>query len=247
MKRLVLFCLAAAAGNAQTVELKKASTHPMQYYLSLPEGWAAGQRYPVVVAIESANRDFQGNAQIFARARGKMPFVIVVPMVVTNGGAAYRSVATYRYGAAEWAEIDRVGDFHFDEAGIAAVIADVKRLYGGEDRYFLTGWEAGGHTVWALLFQRPERLRAVAPVSTNYAGRWMSPQEFSAAPERAHLPVKVFLAGGLPSTFLSKQTAAAMDLARQHGYGNVSLATVEKPHGPLADEAMQYFGSLLAK
>jgi hypothetical protein len=37
-------------------QLKTASSHPIQYYLSLPEGWTAGKRWPVVVVIESAER-----------------------------------------------------------------------------------------------------------------------------------------------------------------------------------------------
>ncbi len=46
-------------GHASEVpQLKTASTHPMQYYLSLPEHWVAGKRWPVVVVIESAEREF---------------------------------------------------------------------------------------------------------------------------------------------------------------------------------------------
>ena len=58
-----------------------------------------------------------------------------------------------------WAAIEanRCG---FDIDGIAAVSADVRKLYHGESRYFLTGWEAGGHTVWALLLGHPEEVRA---------------------------------------------------------------------------------------
>jgi dienelactone hydrolase len=92
-----------------------------------------------------------------------MPFLIVAPLVVTKGGANVRGVPSYHYCDAVWSEIERVGPIRFDAEGIAAVVADVKRLYVGEDRYFLTGWEAGGHTVWAMLFQYPEQWRAVAP------------------------------------------------------------------------------------
>src|SRR5690349_15420696 len=94
--RFVYAALALAlASPAQ--ELKTATTHPMQYYLSLPEGWSADRKWPVVVAIESANRDFPANLAIFARARGKMPFLIVAPLVVTNGGAGFRTVPSYHY------------------------------------------------------------------------------------------------------------------------------------------------------
>jgi poly(3-hydroxybutyrate) depolymerase len=239
-----LACAALLLTSACAQELKTATSHAMQYYLSLPEGWTSARKWPVVVAIESANRDFQGNAAVFARARGTMPFIIVSPMVVTGGGAGFRSVSTYRYTDAVWAEIDRMGAFHFDEAGIAAILADVKRLYGGEDRYFLTGWEAGGHTVWAMLFQHPEQLRAVAPVSTNYQGRWMTSESFSSSPARAKLPVKVSQSAQSPSRFLGTQTAAAMEEAKAHGFGSVSLVTVDKPHGPMPEEVLRFFASV---
>jgi poly(3-hydroxybutyrate) depolymerase len=244
MLRRRLMCAMALLGAAYAQELKTATGHAMQYYLSLPQGWTADRKWPVVVAIESANRDFQANAAAFVRARDKMPFIVAVPLVVTNGGAGFRSVATYHYGDPVWGEIDRVGAFRFDEAGIAAAMADVKRLYGGEERYFLTGWEAGGHTVWAMLFQHPEQLRAVAPVSTNYAGRWMTADSFSSSPARVKLPLRVFQSSRVPAPFLVQQTTAAMDLARQHGYGDVTQTVVDKVHGPMADDVLRYFASV---
>jgi poly(3-hydroxybutyrate) depolymerase len=225
-------------------ELKTATTHPMQYYLSLPDGWTAGKTWPVLVAIESANRDFRANATVFAQARGKLPFIVVVPFGVTGGGAGFRTVPTYRYTETVWSRIDREGPFHFDEAGIAAVIADVHRLYGGDERYFLTGWEAGGHTVWAMLLQHPEHLRAVAPVSTNYQGRWMTPESFSTSPARMQLPVQVIQTSQSPQPFLGQQATAA-EAAKAHGFANVSVTKVDKPHGPMPEEVFHFFGQLL--
>ena len=43
---------------SEAPQLKTASTHPIQYYLSLPEGWTKAKKWPVVVVIESADRDF---------------------------------------------------------------------------------------------------------------------------------------------------------------------------------------------
>jgi dienelactone hydrolase len=243
MRRLILMMALTAAVRAQ--ELKTASTHPMKYYLSLPDGWTAGKTWPVAVVIESANREFQTNAAAFARARGKLPFIIVAPMVVTGGGSGFRGVPTYRYTDAVWSQIDREGAFRFDDAGIAAAIADVHRLYGGEERYFLTGWEAGGHTVWAMLFQHPERLRAAAPVSPNYQGRWMTADSFSSAAVREKLPVQVILSAQVSLPFLTQQTGVAIEAAKAHGFANVSVIQVDKPHGALPEEVFRYFGQFL--
>jgi dienelactone hydrolase len=213
----------------------------MQYYLSLPKGWSAGKSWPVVVAIESANRDFQANANAFARARGNRPFIIVAPLVVTGGGAGFREVPSYHYTDATWKEIDRAGAFAFDEAGITAVIADVHRLYGGDERYYLTGWEAGGHTVWAMLFRHPDQVRAAAPVTPNYLGRWMTDGSFSSSPARAQVPVRVFQSTHVPSQAMARQAETAIDTARAHGFATVSLVSVDKPHGPLAEEVLDWF------
>jgi poly(3-hydroxybutyrate) depolymerase len=202
--------------------------------------------------IPDATRDFRGNANAFVKARGDRPFILVAPHVVTSGGRNYRAAPAYRYAEEVWRTIERVGDFRFDEEGLAAVMADVRRDYAGEDRYYLTGWEAGGHTVWAMALRHPEALRAVAPVSTNYLGRWVDEATISRDAARADLPVRVLFCGA-PSPdlkrawdFLYRQTQEAMATARTHGFRDVTLQVVAgRPHGPLADEVLAHFASLL--
>src|SRR5215467_5623105 len=65
-------------------QLKTASSHPIQYYLSLPDGWTAGKKWPVVVIIERADRDFEHATNVFARSPKRGPFILVTPLVVTN-------------------------------------------------------------------------------------------------------------------------------------------------------------------
>jgi poly(3-hydroxybutyrate) depolymerase len=226
-------------------ELRTASGHPMQYYVSLPQGWTAARKWPVVVVIESANRQFQETLNIFVKARREMPFILVAPLVTTNGGANYRQAGTYHYSEAVWTQIEQ-DRCKFDTDGIAAMVADVRKLLGGDDRYFLTGWEAGGHTVWSMIFQHPEALRAAAPAVTNYAGRCLEPG-FSTAASRANLPVTVFQVVP-PGKFVYTQSQQAMKTAEEHGYRNVSERIIrDKPHSPLADEVLAYFESLRAE
>jgi len=45
-------------------------------------------------------REFQQNLDVFAKARKDMPFILVAPLVTTNGGANYRQAGTYRYSDA---------------------------------------------------------------------------------------------------------------------------------------------------
>lgn len=252
------FVLATAASLAPEVravpEVRTATGHPMQYAISRPVGWTPGRRWPVLVVIPDAGRDFLGNLGAFEKARGDRPLLLVAPYVVTSGGAGYRAADSYHYSEADWATVKRVGDFRFDDEGIAAILADVSKRDGGEDRYFLTGWEAGGHTVWAMLFRHPEVLRGVVPVSTNYRGRWLDDGSYSTSPSRAELPVRVLFVGAsaVDSRVAHEawlgQTREAMDVARAHGFRNVSLSMVDgKPHGPLAEEVLAAITPLLGR
>jgi dienelactone hydrolase len=222
----------------------------MQYFVSAPEGWTLGKTWPIVVVIESADREFQANANVFVRARKTMPFIIVAPLVVTNGGAGGRTSPPYYYTDEVWDEVNRVGEFRFDIEGVEAVVSDVQRMYNGEEKYFVTGWEAGGHTVWAMIFQHPEVLRGAAPVTPNYLGRGMDDEKFSTDPSLRDLPVKIFEAGigpaPWPNPHFIAQEREAMNVAGAHGYQNVSKQIVQgKSHGPLADEVLQFFATLI--
>lgn len=234
---------------AEPPQLKTASNHPIQYYLSLPEGWVAGRKWPVVVVIDSAEREFLQAATAFAQARGSRPFILVTPLVVTNGGTRYRSVPTYHYSDPVWERIDS-GPFQFDSDGITAIMQDVVKQYGGDDKYFITGLEAAGHTIWGMLLNHPEAVRGAALVCPNYLGRWVDEKHISSAAGRSNLPIRNFVgtkddlcSAGHP-IYMQMQTA--MSTAESHGYKNVSLTRVEgKGHERLADEVLAYFSSLM--
>ena len=233
--------------TASAEELRTASQHSMQYYVSLPRGWTIARKWPLVVVIESANRQFRETLDLFARARKDLPFILVAPLVTTNGGANYRQAGTYHYSDAVWNQIEQ-DRCSFDIDGIAAVAADARQLFGAEDQYFLTGWEAGGHTVWSIIFQHPEALRAAAPAVTNYAGRCLEPG-FSTTASRVNLPVTVFqVASGqdvAPGKYVYMQSQQAKTIAEQHGFRNLSERIIaDQPHGPLADEVLAYFASI---
>lgn len=248
----LIYTWATGIHASDSPKLLTASTHPIQYYLSLPEGWTAGKKWPVVVVIDSANRDFLQAANDFAQARQHRPFILITPLVVTNGGAGYRSVAIYHYSDAVFARIQDAGPFKFDLDGITAIMHDVVREYGGEEKYFITGLEAAGHTIWGIVFNRPEVLRGAAIVCSNYLGRWVDEAHISTAAERGRLPVRNFMGSKdelcSPGHPIFTQMQKAVSIALAHGYGNVSTITVEgKGHERLAEEILTYFSSLLAE
>jgi hypothetical protein len=240
-----------ALANPSAITVHTASSHPMRYHLALPVGWSAEREWPVLIAIPDAGREFDANLQTFVAARGNRPYILVSPEVLTCGGARTRMLDHYSYSRVVWDSVQALDDFAFDDAGIAAVLMDVHRQWHGESTAFLTGWEAGGHTVWAVTFRHPERWRGVAPVSTNYLRRGLDPAWFSSAPERLHLPLQVFREG--PSSgenadmmrFLAQQTATALADARAHGFAPAPVRVVPGAHhGPLAPSVLAWCDSL---
>ena len=249
-----LLALSFAPGSpvhaSEPPKLKTASTHPIQYYLSLPDGWTKTKKWPVVVVIDSAEREFLQAATAFAQARGSRPFILVTPLVVTNGGSGFRSVPTYHYSNNVWDRIQNSGQFQFDMDGLDAIMQDLAKDYGGENKFFLTGLEAAGHTVWGVLFNHPEAVRAAVLVCPNYAGRWVDEAHISNAPERVDLPIRNFV--GANDTLCAQgspiytQMMRAATIATEHGYKNVTLVRIDgKGHERLAAEVLDYFSSLL--
>ena len=229
------------AQAAPAITTHQAAAHPMRYHLALPEGWTPARSWPVLVVIPDAHRDFQENLQRFVAARGNRPVILVAPEVLTCGGTAGLASPPYGYTAADWKAARAQGDFAFDDAGLQAVLAEVARRWKGEPKAFLTGWEAGGHTVWPLLFRHPERWRAVFPVTTNYQGRWMDEAAFSRDPARATVPVRVLTCGAPVGedaqavAIFGKQAERAMAEATAHGFANLTSTVVPgAPHGNLA-------------
>jgi predicted esterase len=244
---LLLLLAASAMVFGQTpgqVDLKRATRHPMRYYLSLPPRWKPGSTgWGVVVAIESADRDFKANAGEFVKEQKSLgsQFIVVVPEVVTNGGPRYREAPGYSYSEDDWSRVAKDGEWKFDEDGIAAVVADVHRLYGGHSKYFLTGWEAGAHTVFAMAFNHPENLGGVAAVCPNYAGRYVN---FSTRPERRGLNILVLAGnddpGWAPGKPLYEQTKRAEAEGKAHGFSFMEK-TFPGGHGPLAFRVLAMF------
>jgi|SRR5579872_226581 len=235
------------AQSDRAVALKTALNHPMQYFLSLPTGWSARKKWPVVIVIEGSGKDFRDMALSYVHARKNMPFIIVVPLVLTNGGRDLRSLPNYHYSSDVWDEVDRTSRCNFDIDGLNSIIEDLKTKYAAQGKVFLTGFSAGGHLTWAMVFQRPEKLAAVALAGGNYVGRCMDDGgKFSEAPERITLPVKEF-EGRQDSgrANLEKQFQRALASATEHGYHNISLEVVSGGHDPLENQVLAYFYSML--
>ena len=206
--------------------LRTAQSHPMRYYVTLPEGWTRGRKWPVLLTLEGSGRAYDRNHADFVAARGDRPYIVVTPQILSNrGGNRDRGL----YPPAVWAAVDRSGSAAFDTAGVAAVLREVARNYGGEERVYLTGFSSGGHLGWALVLTRPEAFRAAAMVSPNFA--WRGVTKVSNAPERATLPLHVFMATREPYLkYIEPQWRTISSVLAEHGFAPAPRTVVDDSH-----------------
>jgi len=212
---------------APRIELRTAAGHPMKYWLGLPASLRPGDRLPLLVVITDARREFESTARAYLAAEDSVPghsgkFLIVVPVTLTSGGTAQNVRQAYPYDAAAWARAAKDGNCAFDDDGLAAVLADVRRA-APTDTVLpdLTGLEAAGHVVLAQAFRHPERWRAVIAIAPNWQDRCMDASAWSTDGARARLRV-LLLHGGHDSLWSSSpmptQAAQAATEARAHGF-----------------------------
>jgi predicted peptidase len=250
----VVIALVFTSAFSQKLPLNTASKHQMLYYLSLPKQWSADKKWPILLVLESANKEFEKNAQLFIDNRADLPFIIVAPVNVNNGNMGRKDPAVFPYSKEAWSEIDRVGDCKFNMEGILTIVDDVQKKYNGEKQIYATGFEAGTHALWPLIFQHPELLKAAVPVSGNYNSRTCTDLPVSDDPSKKTLIVKAMYGAndeyGAPSatgkSILYNQYLNAKALAVDHGYENFTEQAVpNKSHEPLVPEIFEFLKTLL--
>lgn len=252
---LVSATLASAVRQSSTTPvpggapvLKTAQHHAMQYYVSLPQGWTAQKTWPILVTVTGGLKNFQANADLFAAARGSHQYIIVTPVNLTNGGdpSQFRQLSEYRYSSAVWDEVDRVGWCRFDADGLDAVIADVRRDYHGENRYYITGHSAGAHLLWLVVLTRPGMLAGAVSTGGNFRNRCVETSVLAHAPHGTGLPIRGFVGEREDARdALVDQFNAGRKLAISRGFTNVSLKIVPgEDHNPMPAMVFAYLDSL---
>jgi predicted esterase len=194
--------------------LRTTSSHPIKYYLSLPKDYKRenGKRWPVLVCVDGSASEFENMANVYRRARGSLPYLVVSPCVFSNTNAL-RGVILERYRACYADEViqsvrDRLA---WDAAGLVAILKDLREQHDVEDRMYLTGHSGGGRLTYQMIFAHPDLLAGAAPECPNFFGldvrRYQG--QFSAAAR--NFPIHVIL--------------GERDHMRQFGRGGGYIAT----------------------
>ncbi len=209
---LSLLCALMAASQAAAADLPTpdqvftASTHPMRYAISLPSKWSPDGKWPVIIAPNAHYGNKGAPLKSLSPVNEKLGagFIIVSPVVINSDPVdpmtEYRGEIAdgIRAADAKTGDYGRDDDARaaFDSAGIRAVIQDVQRLYGGEDRVYIAGFSASTHIVYLFLFTHPELLKGAVINSGVYRGRGVDEEHLPLlnSPERARVEIK-FIAG----------------------------------------------------
>jgi len=157
-----------------------------------------------VLVAPSAHYGDKGKAlAMFAAERDsrKADFIIISPLVINADRVApmteYRGAVADSITAADTADgfRDEVARAKFDSEGIRAVLQDVRTLYRGEDKFYITGFSSSTHVAYLFLFAHPELLKGAMINSGVYLGRGVDEDHipFLRSPERAQLPVKFII------------------------------------------------------
>jgi len=224
----------------------QASEHPMQYYLGLPHRHRRMSSQPeaVVIAIDGSDRDFWGYHAAFLRARRDLPFAVVTPFVVSNGGSPDLSDYPYSADVFNAASGDPLA---FDVAGVLAIVGDARRRFGRELPVYLTGFSAGGHLAWLFVLTHADLLEGAAVASANFADRGLSRRHIAAAP--ASIPVRAFYgAQDQRAAALLLQWDRARAEAERRGCRDLTLVVVPGAgHSPFARAVIEYFTELAVR
>jgi hypothetical protein len=189
------------------IQFQRPSGHSIPYYLSLPHGYSPqnAKRWPLIVCVAGADADFQGLARRYVAARGDRPFVLAVPCTFSNANVLrgpmrehYRQIYSLEEireaaGTGLLPDVNRRLDW--DEAGLLAILGDLRTSFGIEPRFYLTGFSGGGSLVYRMIVQHPSLLAAAIPVCPNFNFWNNSYRDLPrlAAPEERAVPVRILL------------------------------------------------------
>jgi pimeloyl-ACP methyl ester carboxylesterase len=125
----------------------------------------------VLLCLDGAGSYFRGMADRFGKARDELPFLVVAPCTFSNTDARREPLRT-KYQ--QWYSdelIDGLTDqarLDWDEAGLMAVLDDLRAEYDAEPQAYVAAFSGGGIAAYMLVFKHPDRVAAAALQSANF-------------------------------------------------------------------------------
>ncbi len=146
--------------------------HPLVAYVSLPADWTPKAKgLPIVVAVEGAGSNFAGCCRLYRDSRGARAAIAVTPCTFSNTNDLEAAKYPW-YDAALVTEHAPRGEKRvaFDAAGLAAVLAELRRDWGAGEALAITGFSGGGALTYWWTLRHPEQLALAVGCCANYSG-----------------------------------------------------------------------------
>lgn len=163
-----------------------------RYRLHLPKGYVEDQEYPMVVAFHGLSfgaRVLELNTGL-SRLADKEGFIVVYPY-----GTRPNMFTFYSWNSefcCAYAHKENIDDVGF----ISSLIDYLRTEYKVErNKVFLTGHSNGGMLASYVSLKHPDKVRALAPVSSAIGGKILDDDEYRVF-EKSNQPVPVLLING---------------------------------------------------
>lgn len=207
--------------------------HSMVAYVSLPNDWAPDKKgLPIVVAVEGAGCGFAGCCRLYRETRGARAAIVVTPCSFSNtNGLEAAKYPWYDAAALEKYKAPGAARVEYDAAGLAAVLAELKKDWGGGEKLAITGFSGGGNLTYYWTLQHPETLSLAVGCCANFGGLGLQ----GAKPVAGGGPPVVLLTGEKDDFNLEVfgqkpgivgQTDAVEESLKKLGFTNVSRRVV---------------------
>jgi poly(3-hydroxybutyrate) depolymerase len=181
--------------------LRRATTHPMRYYLSLPRGYVpnAGKKWPVLVVLAgNAANPFEESASAFFEARGDLPYLLVVPCTWNNHPGSEEVRPRFREIYPDLNVPPPNDRLAWDEAGLLAIIQDLRAQYDVEPSIYLDGFSAGAILAYHFTVMHPQELAGTVTVCGNFWDIGYRESRPPHAPQAMTVPVRIILGSDDP-------------------------------------------------
>jgi poly(3-hydroxybutyrate) depolymerase len=209
--------------------------HPLRFLLSLPKGWRADQKWPVVVAVTGSNGNFPTLANGYHGVHETMPFIVIVPATVSSTSPEKITTSRFpHYTEAEcqhWAEASDLDKLRYDMDGLQQILAAVRAHLGGEEKIHLSGFSKGGTLAWQMAFLHGDQLHMMFPVCAVYKEQAQAAVPIDRPLTNPSLPIYAFQGkndGYLDGLNESWERASAF--ACQQGFTNVTRTVTWRKH-----------------
>jgi hypothetical protein len=225
--------------------------HLMQAYVAVPEGWSPKKTWTMFVGIVGANCMYEREFGQMKEKGARKPYILVVPMTIGNSNQIwsripYPPAVNERYFPTGGAK-QSMQSLEWDELGLLAVLAEIRRRYSGEEQFFLTGYSGGAHPLYWWLQHHPEQLVGACGASANY---WEGTENGAEPPEGGGCPVLIVTGSkdeaGPPRVFPQSDQAAKR--LKELGFTRVERRHLDgRDHEPFYELGLELLDQIMAE